>query len=431
MTEAVERQLLYMKQFLLKLNKYKNQDIQSSPNGRIVLNKRDVIAHQIPLFDKPSKPDGKRVRSQNSESNTNLEWQHIHGHIPVASSPSNDSHNSATIAGSPPAGSVPQQAASSLVEYSMPDRNFWQERTSECKANLENLTQKMKTQYTALAKSQFLPIEKYQGIFPSGWGMNGSLVAHLHEHSESVIKLASVKPNGSIFASGSLDGTVRLWDCNKLNGNHSVNKSRQVYVAQTPIHAVTACDAGQGLAVGGSDGSLLIMRIDRNSSKMTLQQALRMDDGKIDDGPIVDMQSFDQSQNLFLYATLYGAIVAWDIRMQVPAWKVQNELKHGVITSLCADPTGSWLATGTSGGKHICWDLRFKLPMPEIRHPTDSLVRKIICHPTEPSYLISSFQTNNEVSIWNMEYGQRETVLWGSDAPPLSNMSKVCNWILL
>ena len=110
--------------------------------------------------------------------------------------------------------------------------------------------------------------------------MNGSLVAHLHEHSGSVIKITPLKPYGSLFASGSVDGTVRLWDCNKLNGNQSINKSRQVYSANTQIYSVATCDGGQSLAVGGKDGSLLIMRIDRNSSKMALQQALHLGDNK-------------------------------------------------------------------------------------------------------------------------------------------------------
>lgn len=138
------------------------------------------------------------------------------------------------------------------------------------------------------------------------------------------------------------------------------------------------------------------------------------------------MHSYEQSsQSVIIYATLYGGIVAWDTRMQNSAWRLQNELRHGVITTICADPTGSWLVTGTSGGKHICWDLRFRLPIAEIKHPADSWIRKVACHPTEPSCLISASQSNNEVSIWNIETGHRHTVLWASSAPVLSYTSMV------
>lgn len=43
-----------------------------------------------------------------------------------------------------------------------------------------------------------------------------------------------------------------------------------------------------------------------------------------------------------------------------------------------------------------------------------------MCHPTEHACVISSAQGNNEISMWNLETGFREKVLWGSQSPPLS-----------
>lgn len=48
-------------------------------------------------------------------------------------------------------------------------------------------------------------------------------------------------------------------------------------------------------------------------------------------------------------------------------------------------------------------------------------VRKVIPHPTEPSSIISAVQGNNEISMWNLETGFRQMVLWASSAPPLSH----------
>lgn len=61
----------------------------------------------------------------------------------------------------------------------------------------------------------------------------------------------------------------------------------------------------------------------------------------------------------------------------------------------------------------------------EIRHPHDFRIRKVAAHPTEPSWLISASHGNNEVSIWNIETGHREGVLWGSNAPPLTRETMV------
>lgn len=47
-------------------------------------------------------------------------------------------------------------------------------------------------------------------------------------------------------------------------------------------------------------------------------------------------------------------------------------------------------------------------------------VRRLIKHPTEPSWIISAMQDNNEVTVWNLESGSKQQTLWASSAPPLS-----------
>ena len=59
---------------------------------------------------------------------------------------------------------------------------------------------------------------------PSRWKPSGLLVAHLHEHKAAVTKMTTLKPLGNLFASVSVDGTVKLWDCNKLDGHQSINR---------------------------------------------------------------------------------------------------------------------------------------------------------------------------------------------------------------
>lgn len=140
-----------------------------------------------------------------------------------------------------------------------------------------------------------------------------------------------------------------------------VHRSRHILTTNTPLYSIAVCDAGLSLVMAGKDCSLSLARIDATSSKMAMQESKPY---PTEHGPVVDMQSLDNgSPSLLVYATLYGTINCWDLRMPDIAWRQQTELRHGVITTFCVDPTSSWMATGTSGGKHIVWDLRFRLPI--------------------------------------------------------------------
>uniref|UniRef100_A0A182LU23 non-specific serine/threonine protein kinase n=1 Tax=Anopheles culicifacies TaxID=139723 RepID=A0A182LU23_9DIPT len=488
LTEQIEEQLLAMRSHLMKLHHYKLAETRHThqPSGRIVLDHYPDVMGEVQLATESTTAKGPPVRhgtggsdgltpgllggdltkpgggrtTRKSESDSAQDWQHMLGAIDSHSpSPTSPTGSELTVAGTViPAptvaasgASVPMAAAaalpptahhstptSSLVEYSLPERTTgYQERMSDCRLEMEALVAKLRTRFATYQRQRELR-ESNQTMppLPAGWRLTGTLVAHLAEHKAAVSRMAALKPHtGSLFASASIDGTVRLWDCNKLDGQQSVNRSRQSYHANTPLHAVAACDAGQSLAVAGKDGTLLLLKIDTNSSKMALQQARHFEadtrysttaasTGEIgpDDGPVVEMHPLDQgAQSVIVYATLYGALVGWDIRMPDYAWRLQSDLRSGVITTFCIDPSSSWLTVGTSSGRHVCWDLRFQLPIAEIKHPHDARIRRVSHHPTESSWLISASQGNSEVYVWNIETGHRQQAYWASSSPPLSN----------
>lgn len=414
-----------MGKHLIKLHRYRSIEEKKAesrhriPDGKIKVG--PGICLEAVLSDKKSKIEPIRRHRKTGSDISNMDiFTNIDSPSPTPSLPSNDS--GPTIISNTQIQPTP---TISLVEYSMPDRSYYQEQEqrAECRLQLNNLIHDLKTQYSLNSRDYTELLSQSQ--IPVNWRLKGTLIAHLHEHKNSVTRMTSLKPFSNLFASVSTDGTVRLWDCNKLNGHHSINRSRQMYSADTPLYAVAACENGQSLSVAGKDGNLLLLKIDPASSKMALQQARYLDTNNDGDGPVVDMMPLDQgSQNTIVYSTVYGAIVGWDIRMPDLAWRFENDLHKGVITSMCIDPTSSWLAVGTSSGWHIVWDLRFGLPIHGkngIKHPHDSRIRRIACHPTEPSWLISASQKNNEVFSWNLETQQRQTAFWASPAPALSN----------
>lgn len=88
-----------------------------------------------------------------------------------------------------------------------------------------------------------------------------------------------------------------------------------------------------------------------------------------EDGFAIDVQCLDSgSQSVLVYATLYGSLVGWDLRAPGTAWRLENGVKQGFITTFCIDSHQSWLTLGTSNGFHTAWDLRFQLPITTIEH---------------------------------------------------------------
>lgn len=148
LNDLVEMQLLAMKTFLLKLKCKALQDAEestsSSGNGRIVVSRKKVHCHEFPLAEKNVKVllESRKLRNTLvvTESNANQEWQHIfaganvEGHAAIVTNPGCDVATVTPIVGlggSPASAVVVGQtsnvcAATSLGEYTMPDRNFWQ-----------------------------------------------------------------------------------------------------------------------------------------------------------------------------------------------------------------------------------------------------------------------------------------------------------------
>ncbi|KAL0133734.1 hypothetical protein PUN28_001003 [Cardiocondyla obscurior] len=453
MTEAVEDQLLIMKPHLMKINKYRNsadskQNAIKSADGKLELSLvRDRIRHHVVVLYPDTKgdltlPPFKRLDRRTSETGTyatmNQEWRTMfaaqdntqHAIVKMSDmtgssgSPSQSIH-SGDIHLSPHHCLSDMTSINSLMnDHSLHERSYIQYRCAPCRLEVRQLTYRKQEQHAAVLRAKRwannIACEAGSSSLPKDWRPRGIPVAHLHEHRAAVNKLVSI-PDTSLFASSSSDGCIKIWDASKMEGRNIANRSRQTYMHRGgPLVGLTVCDQGQSLASSAStSGTVFVLRIEPNSSKMSLIGTRQLDCQE--EGSAVDIQYLDfGSQSVLVYASLYGSLVGWDLRCPGTIWRLENDLKHGVITSFCVNSHQQWLTLGTSSGIHTCWDLRFQLPITSIKHPTGARVRKVITHPTENSWIISAVQGNNEISMWNLETDHRQMVLWASNAPPLS-----------
>lgn len=124
----------------------------------------------------------------------------------------------------------------------------YQRRMNTCKAELQQLVQQKREQCSAerMAKKMMESAEwesrppppgnvspplqvRGEGLRGlsctclSGWHPKGLLVAHLHEHKAAVNRIR-VSDEHAIFATASNDGTVKVWDSQKMEGKTTTTR---------------------------------------------------------------------------------------------------------------------------------------------------------------------------------------------------------------
>lgn len=429
MTEAEEDKLLALKDFMLKSNRAKaNMGEQShlgesAQTGVIDLATLGIMGRQVDLVKAKAEPEDKRARKHTKQDSTmNEEWKSMFGSQEPPS-------NLQSTAADGSAGQIRRTTAVPAVPVlqSVASGPAYQRRINTCKAELQQLVQQKREQCSAerMAKQMMESAEWESRPPPPGWHPKGLLVAHLHEHKAAVNRIR-VSDEHSVFATASNDGTVKVWDSQKMEGKTTTTRSVLTYSRiGGHVKTLTFCQGSHYLAVASDNGSIQLLAVEANkppkSPKVQPFQTRSLD--LQEDGCAVDIHHFNSgAQSVLAYATVNGSLVGWDLRSNSNAWTLRHDLRLGLITSFTVDMHQCWLCLGTSSGTMACWDMRFQLPISNHSHPARARIRRLLMHPLYQSSVIAAVQGNNEVSMWDMETGDRKFTLWASSAPPLSEM---------
>ncbi|XP_007433092.1 phosphoinositide 3-kinase regulatory subunit 4 [Python bivittatus] len=461
MTEEEEDKLLALRDFMLKSNKAKANIVDQShlhdsiQKGVIDLAALGIIGRQVDLVKTKQESDDKRARKHvKQDSNVNEEWKSMFGSLepssiqqPLSKGYVQASDQETIQTGKPlrsessagicaPLSSSPQAADGQAVQVRKPtiqvlssivSPSTYQLRITTCKTELQQLIQQKREQCNAerIAKQMMENAEWETKPPPPGWHPKGLLVAHLHEHKSAVNRIR-VSDEHSIFATCSNDGTVKIWDSHKMEGKTTTTRSILTYSRiGGRVMTLTFCQGSHYLAIASDNGSIQLFAVEASklpkSPKVNSIQNRFLD--QKDDGCVVDMHHFNSgAQSVLAYATVNGSLVGWDLRSSNNAWTLKHDLRLGLITSFAVDIHQCWLCIGTSSGTMACWDMRFQLPISSHSHPSRARIRRLLMHPLSQSWVIAAVQGNNEVSMWDMETGDRRFTLWASSAPPLSEL---------
>ncbi|XP_073425409.1 phosphoinositide 3-kinase regulatory subunit 4 [Dendrobates tinctorius] len=463
MTEDEEDKLLALKDFMLKSNKAKanvadqSHIHESSLKGVIDLQALGICGRQSDLVKAKLDTEDRRPRKHvKQDSNVNEEWKSMFGAmepanitqmapktLPPTDQEATKPRSDSSAAANPPLSSSPQASEAVGNQSKKPTVPIHtnnsaaqpatlQIRMTTCKSELQQLIQQKREQCNAerLVKYMMENAEWESKPPPTGWHPKGLLVAHLHEHCGPINRIR-VSDEHSVFATCADDGTVKIWNSAKMEGKTSTTRSIVTYSRiGGNIKTVTFCQGSQYVAVASDNGHIQLLAIEASkppkSPKVHTIQSRFLD--PLEEGCVIDIHQFNSgSQSVLAYATVNGSLVGWDLRSSSNAWALKHDLRLGLITSFAVDIHQCWLCIGTSSGTMACWDMRFQLPISSHTHPARARIRRLLMHPLSmhtmyQSWVIAAVQGNNEVSMWDMETGDRRFTLWASNAPPLSEL---------
>eukprot|EP00842_Homolaphlyctis_polyrhiza_P006601 jgi/Hompol1/6942/HPOL_000974-RA len=249
-----------------------------------------------------------------------------------------------------------------------------------------------------------------------GWKPKGILVAHFTEHVAQINKIA-VAPDHSFFASCSDDGTVKIWDTNRLHTNVA-NRARLTYSGVgAKVQTIAFCESRHSIVCAGDNGQIHIARVEHirapsNSVKYTGVSLVRTISLKNEFAVSIDHTESD-TQSLLVYATTNGRLCALDLRLMKEVWSFQVPPHYGAITAFVMDPKRLWCLVGTHRGVLALWDVRFKLCTNVWMHPSKTRINKLSLYPCRSQsraganasgklVAMAVGTATNEVSIWNI-----------------------------
>ncbi len=168
------------------------------------------------------------------------------------------------------------------------------------------------------------------------WGASDQAELTLRGHYHYVLSVA-VSGDGGYIVSGSLDGTVRIWDA------ATGKELRKLRGGPERVYSVAVSHDGQRIAAGLGDGAIRIWHLESGVEEATLQ-------GHTDATLAL---AFDREDKRLVSGSYDGTMRLWDMTKKREMAAVSDR----PVYSLSLNPDGTQVALSTTDGTAKVWDM--------------------------------------------------------------------------
>lgn len=249
------------------------------------------------------------------------------------------------------------------------------------------------------------------------WKPVGVLGSQFVEHKSAINKI-EISPDHSFFLTGSDDGTIKIWDCSRLEKN-VINKSIQTYRPTIPlddkkqppsVKFLCFLEASHTFAASYSNGLIEFVRIDVSLTKNVSRVKFRR---------FVPVRRYNLALNeyatwmkhvkmsdssLLIISTTKSRIIGLDVNTFKEKFIFKCPSSHGIPSCFVIDSKKCWLLLGTLQGVLDLFDLRFSVLVKTWTFKNASPIQRLFLRPKSKSLSICMLGGTGtcEASIWNI-----------------------------